>query len=171
MAGSRKSGGTNVALTTRSRYSGGAWVALTTAKRKTGGVWVDLFPSSPTAATTDRTVSAVSLSPTDATTSYVVNTSGVIQEAVNGVTTNLETWILSGVSSDFEVRATAVSGAVTSGTMGTWIAATTSPVWTKNRINNASGIDTASFTLEIRRVSDSVVVDSSTITMSAEVII
>lgn len=48
MAGSRKSGGTNVALTTRKRRSGGVWVDLTTAKRRSGGVWVDMFPSSVT---------------------------------------------------------------------------------------------------------------------------
>lgn len=43
MAGNRKSGGTNVALTTRKRKSGGSMVDLTIAKRRTGGVWVDLF--------------------------------------------------------------------------------------------------------------------------------
>lgn len=43
MAGFRKSGGSNVALTIRKRRSGGSWVDLTIAKRREGGVWVDLF--------------------------------------------------------------------------------------------------------------------------------
>lgn len=43
MAGNRKSGGSNVALTVRKRKSGGSMVDLTIAKRRTGGVWVDIF--------------------------------------------------------------------------------------------------------------------------------
>lgn len=43
MAGNRKSGGSNVALTVRKRKSGASMVDLTIAKRRTGGVWVDIF--------------------------------------------------------------------------------------------------------------------------------
>lgn len=43
MAGSRRSGGTWVGLTTRKRRSGGTWVDITTAKRRVGGSWVDIF--------------------------------------------------------------------------------------------------------------------------------
>lgn len=43
MTGYRKSGGSNVALTTRFRKSGGANVALTIAKRRLSGAWVDVI--------------------------------------------------------------------------------------------------------------------------------
>lgn len=170
MAGTRRSGGTNVTLTTRKRRSGGVWVDLTIAKRRTGGVWVDLFPTA-TAATADRTVSAGTTSPADASALYEINTNGKTYESLNGAPPSmLETWLISGLSSDFEVQAVVTSGTLTSGTTGTWVSlGSGSMAWTKTRTANTEGTDTCIFTLSIRRVSDLVVVDTSTITLSASV--
>lgn len=48
MAINRKSGGTNVTITTRKRMSGGVFVNLTFGRRRTGGVWVDLWTNNHT---------------------------------------------------------------------------------------------------------------------------
>lgn len=173
MAGNRKSGGSNVALTTRKRRSGGALVTITTAKRRVAGAWVDLFPTASSAATSNQTIVGGTVSPNDASALYEINTDGKVYQSVNAVPPSVvETWLLSGLSSDFEAMATVTSGTLTSGSNGVWTSLGSGALaWTKVRTLNTEGSDTCVFTLSIRRVSDSVVVDTSTITLTAEVAI
>lgn len=170
MAGSRRLSGANTAVTTRMRKAAGANVVLGTCKRRLSGAWVDLFPTS-TAATSDRIVTGATISPADATALYEINTDGKIYEAANNAPkTFVETWLVSGVSADFEVQAVVTSGTLTSGTANTWISLGSGAMgWTKTRTANTDGTDACIFTLNIRRVSDLVVVDTSTITLNATV--
>lgn len=56
---------------------------------------------------------------------YRANASGVIQKRFNGLYTTHETWLLAGVESDFEFRATQVSGDTVLGdSLSTWVGAT-----------------------------------------------
>lgn len=73
-------------------------------------------------------------------------------------------WRLSGASSDYEARATTVSGTGT-GTTGSWLLLSTSRSWTK--IKATTGYAEWVLTMEIRRVSDSTVLDTATITLGA----
>lgn len=171
MAGNRKSGGSNVALTTRKRRSGGAWVDITTAKRRSGGTWVDLFPAF-TAQLTDRTVTASAVSPADATAAYKLDLNGSVYEAINNGADNLlETWRLSGTSADFESRATLNSGTLSTGTTGVWQVLSSSSVWTTQNTNDLDSTVSAGLTIEIRRVSDSVVVASAAVSLVANVVV
>lgn len=78
----------------------------------------------------------------------------------------LETWLLSGAASDYECRATLTSGSLTTGTTGTWMSLSTSRQWQRDRA--AFGSASATLTIEIRRASDGVVLDSATITLQAD---
>jgi hypothetical protein len=69
--------------------------------------------------------------------------------------------------SDYEVRASIVSGSLTSGTTGSWLALTSNRTWTVSR--DTVGTSTCVFTVEIRKGSGSTLA-SATITLEAEVI-
>lgn len=118
-------------------------------------------------AITDQTNNQAGYGPQ--TAGYRLNTSGAAQALNNGVATTLETWRLSGVTADYEARATAVSGSVSGGTVGSWIALTTSPEWTVTRTVSGTYKE-ATITVEIRlSASPFTVLDSAQITISAEV--
>lgn len=117
-------------------------------------VTVDIFNTSATDTEDD---------PTDATATYRLNSSG------QGTRTGGAnwTWLTAGNNSDVEVRATLNSGALTSGTTGTWQNLSSTRTWTVTRTTVGTG--TANLTIQIRRVSDSVVIDSATVTITATV--
>lgn len=76
-------------------------------------------------------------------------------------------WLVSGAASDYEVRATLDSGALTSGTTGSWLALSTTRTW--YCAQGGIGTKTADLTIEIRRASDSVVIATATVSLRAEV--
>lgn len=116
------------------------------------------------------TRSGTAVSPANATASFRMNSSGVAQSApTSGTYADEFTWLTEGANSDFESRMTTVSGSLTSGTAATWEALSTTRTWSRNRTSDVAGTTTYVGTLEIRRVSDSVVVASCTITLNATV--
>ncbi len=103
------------------------------------------------------------------TAGYRLHSSGVAQALNNLVATTLETWRLSGASSDYEARAAAVSGSVSSGPVGTWVSLDTSPEWAVNRTVSGTYKE-ATITVEIRSAaSPFTVLASAQITLIAEV--
>lgn len=88
----------------------------------------------------------------------------------NGAGAILETWLQGsgGVVANYEVRATLVSGTLTSGTTGSWLGCATTRTWTKTNGASNNSTVTAALTIEIRRASDGIVLDSATVTLSAE---
>lgn len=72
-------------------------------------------------------------------------------------------WKGSGSAADYEVRATIVSGTLTTGTVGSWVSLSTTRGW--DRENSTSLASTTVLTIEIRRASDSVVLTTATITL------
>lgn len=101
-----------------------------------------------------------------ATASYTIANNGTVQDHT---TTVLESWLSGsgGSVSNYEVRATVTSGAVTSGTTGSWLSCSTSRTWSVlNTAANNSTL-TAVMTVEIRLASSGVVQDSATITIEA----
>lgn len=101
------------------------------------------------------------IDPANASCGYTISGAGTW----SGTGTAGGTWLVSGVAGDYEFRATVTSGALTSGTTGTWIAAGNS--WTVTR--TVFGVSTAIVDFECRRVSDSVVIATWTIDFTATV--
>lgn len=166
-------GGVNKTVSGISVGVGGAWKTVIKGWVGVGGVWKVFHEvvAGGSVAVSDWSVNAGTTSPADATALYEINTDGKIYEAVNNAPKSLvETWLLSGLSSDYEVQAVVTAGTLTSGTTDTWISLGSGSMgWTKVRTANTDGTDTCTFTLSIRRVSDLVVVDTASITLNATV--
>jgi hypothetical protein len=103
------------------------------------------------------------ISPTTATASVSAKSTGLL-ESSSGYEYD---WLLSGAAADYEIRATIVSGSVTSGTTGAWLALSSTRTWTRTR--TTLGTSTVTMTLEIRRVSDGLVLDTATVALEATV--
>lgn len=99
---------------------------------------------------------------TDSTASWSIGATGWVT-AIFGPVGNYQ-WVTNGTPSDYEVRATVNSGGVSSGSAatGSWLAMTSSRTWQRTSPGSPS------LTIEIRRVSDSVVVASATVTITYE---
>jgi hypothetical protein len=95
------------------------------------------------------------------------------QDAGDGVNTNISTaftnWLTTGSASAAEVRATVVSGAVSSSdATGVWLNLGTNRSWGANTRVNASGgnSDLCVLTIEIRNATTLVVLDTATVTIA-----
>lgn len=113
----------------------------------------------------DTNVTRTVTTPATATASYALENDGDI--AVNG--SDDGDWITpkAAAGADYECRATVISGGFTTGTFGSWLALSSTRSWTL--VQSGIGTATASMTLEIRRASDGTVLDSATISFTAEV--
>lgn len=113
----------------------------------------------------DRSVQRIVVDPVDATASYELESDGDI--AVNLADSG--DWITpkAAAGAAYECRATVVSGTFTSGTFGSWLPLSSTRSW--SLLRSTIGTSTASMTLEIRRASDGVVLDSATISFTATV--
>lgn len=113
---------------------------------------------------------ASSIDPSDAVAGYRLLTSGE-EEAGTGTNfvsyTSVGTWLLAGAAGDYEVRATLDSGAITSGTTGTWLALSASYAW--EVLRTSVGTTTAELTIEIRDAATLEVLDTASVTLTAEV--
>lgn len=99
-----------------------------------------------------------------ATASYSIVNDGTVRSQ----TGTLENWLTGGgVVSNYEVRATLVSGTLdTSDPTGVWLSCSTTRSWvvTNSRQNNS--VKTAQLTIEIRQ--GATVLDSASVTLQAE---
>lgn len=106
--------------------------------------------------------------PMTATAQYLLNNSGQAQTVGEDGPSNIPgEWLRAGAAADYEVRATLISGTVSSGTTGAWQSLATTRQWSRNR--TTIGSSSCALTIEIRRAVDSVVVTTATITLSANV--
>lgn len=145
------------------RWSGSAWVDVGQVSKWDGANWVQVWPSL-VAAISDRFPFSLALFPGSALASYALLSSGSAQ--VDGSPVSGE-WLVSGSASSFEVRATVQSGALTSGTTGSWLNLGTTREWVVER--TTLGTNTCALLVEIRNASSGSVLDSATITLTAEV--
>lgn len=74
----------------------------------------------------------------------------------------LETWLVTGAVSDYEIRATQQAGSSPVGTFNTWLALP--QTWSLSVAAGAE--DSATFLIEIRDATSHVVLDSATITLN-----
>ena len=116
----------------------------------------------------DANINDTTASPTTCSVSYQLTSAGVANSVTtNGGTVALENWITptSFAGANYEVQATVNSGSLSSGTTGSWLALNTTRTWTVSR--STTGVSTCNLTIEIRRASDSVVLDTVTIALQA----
>lgn len=112
----------------------------------------------------DVTASASAVDPATALAVYELNSSGT------GSATGFGTWswLLSGLNSDYQVRATVTSGPTPTGSpTASWLSLGTTRNWALTQ--SGVGSQTTYLTIEIRRVSDTVVIDTATAVITVEV--
>lgn len=99
------------------------------------------------------------------------NIGGTVDGLIGATYTNRFTWLLSGAAADYQILLTTVSGTSPSGSaIATWLALNSVREWSITRSGLAiPGTTESVFTLQIRRVSDSVVIAGPvTITLQCE---
>jgi hypothetical protein len=102
------------------------------------------------------------------TASYSLENDGdIISSTTGGGPVNEGDWISpkAAAPGDYEARATLNSGALTSGTAGSWLALTSTRTWVVER--TSSGTNAANLTIEIRKGSGAALA-SATIVLTAE---
>jgi hypothetical protein len=126
------------------------------------GTKVDIF---------DHSVEDIQVSPTDPDARWTVRLTGKIEEYdFDFGAVEIGTWLLSGVNSDYEIRATEVSqsgSATRTGTLNTWMAMSSDRTW---RITKTSGTGVTDWVLdmEIRPAGGGANLDTCRITLTAE---
>ena len=114
----------------------------------------------------DATVTAAGVPSQSA--GYRINTNGFVYQVVNGVDTSLGQWVTpSSAGGNYEVFATLVSGTLSSGTTGSWVATSGTPLWT--RVAAISGtINTVVLSMQVRATGTGTVLDTWSVTLEAE---
>lgn len=98
---------------------------------------------------------------------YRIDTDGFDYQVVNGVDTLLSQWVSPASSGDdYEIFATLDSGTLSSGTVGSWVATSGSPLWVRARPTPGTSI--ANLTMQVRKVGSATVLDTWTVTLEAE---
>lgn len=162
----RMNSGSFTDITTRKRRVTGSWMDIDLVRRRSTGTWTIVFQSINIA---DQAIYRVSATAT--TAGYRVNTSGISEKREGATYTTLETWLTSGyTASNYEVRATLLSGdALTSGTVGSWLALSSSREWRQQVPGGSSGIVWSSnLLIEIRNATTGVVVDTANVSLTSE---
>lgn len=116
---------------------------------------------------TNRGVLHVSGGILPANVSYVLSNDSYVKKVVNSTTYNVEQWDSVPASvADYQARVTVTSGALTSGTTGSWLNLGTTRTW--NLQAAAGNYDQCVFTVEIMAAGGGSVLDSATITLTAD---
>jgi len=98
---------------------------------------------------------------------YHLQSDGLRRIRNSSVLTTLGPWINNAaLVGQYECRATVTSGSLSSGTVGAWQSLSTTRSWSRGAA--AGTFQTCTFTLEIRKASTSEVLNSATITLTAD---
>lgn len=101
-----------------------------------------------------------------ATAGYRLTSSGLARRRNGATYTTLETWLLSGLASAYEARATVQSGTLTNGITGTWLSLSSDREWSCVDTSPGDGPVEASLLIEIRAASGATL-DSATVSLTA----
>jgi hypothetical protein len=99
---------------------------------------------------------------------YRINANGSDYRVINGVDTLINQWVTPpSAGGNYEVFATVTSGAVSSGTTGSWVATSGSPLWT--RVAAIVGtLAIVELTMQVRAVGTSTILDTWSVRLEAE---
>lgn len=146
--------------------AGGAWKRVESIKVGVGGVWRDVYVDDDVVTAPNVSVSAFEISPTDAQASFRMGADGHWYTSDTSVISYVDrgSWITPNSRANaYEVRFTVTAGSTPSGDpTGTWLAMSADRTWTLRETTNGLAIKSTTFTLEIRRAADGVVVSTTT---------
>jgi len=156
-------------------YAGGTYVPAGTsgtngAVPSSGTISIGSFYGTglPVISITDQNLINVTFSPTNSTQSYRLDANGKVYDVKNGSASFIEDWVTpTGAASSYEAFVTVTSGTLSSGTSGSWVALSSTRDWSVTR--TSVGVNACTFTVDIRKVGTSTVLDSATIDLTAEV--
>lgn len=100
-------------------------------------------------------------------------TSGGLEESGTGTAASIlygtiGNWVTPTANANlYEVRATLNSGALSSGTTGSWLVLSSTRTWTVTR--SIVGVSSANLTIEVRRASDGVVLGSASVVLTVDI--
>lgn len=118
--------------------------------------------SGPTVSIINQDVSVVGDATVNITAKYVLNLDGKVYDNANTI---LENWLDSGLASGCQARATLVTGALSSGTVNTWLVLSTTRSW--SRVSAPGANNTCEILIEIRDANTLVVLDSASVYLDA----
>ncbi len=156
-------------------YAGGAYVPAGTsgtngAVPSGGAISISNFYGTglPTISISSQNLINVTFSPANSTQTYRLNSNGKVFDVKNGSASFIEDWVTpNSAASGYEAFVTVTSGTLSSGTSGAWVALSSTRDWSVTR--TGIGINACTFTVDIRKVGTSTVLDSATIDLTAEV--
>lgn len=160
----RASGGTTVGISTAfERKLSGSNVPVDIVRRRNGGSWATVWARITCSDATPWSSRVVGT----ATAAYETRSDGTVYNT-NGTNTLvfLENWLAFGSTSNYEIRATLLSGATPTGTLGSWTSLGTTSAWSLSQ--SISGVSTCALLIEIRNAASLSVVDTATVTLNAE---
>jgi len=132
---------------------------------------VTAAPIIPTADLQPVSQTAAAVAPADASVDVSISSDGFVKRLLNGASfANLYQWLLTGVNTDFEFRASNLTGDTANLTGSPFNVWQQAPIgWTILNSDNTAGSKACSWTVEVRRVSDFIVLDTTTFTIQADV--
>lgn len=112
-------------------------------------------------------VSVIATSSGGASAGYRVNPNGFDYQSVNGTFTLLSQWVTpTSAGGNYEIFATIVSGSVSSGTIGSWVATSGTPLWVRSQPTVGTSI--VELSMQVRAVGTTTVLSSWIVTLEAE---
>jgi len=103
-----------------------------------------------------------------ATAGYRVDTDGFDYARVQAVSAVLAQWVTpASGGNNYEVFATIVNGSVSSGPIGSWVATSGSPAWTRTTAGPGT-IQIVNLSMQVRAVGSSTVLDTWAVSLEAE---
>jgi len=154
-------------------YAGGANVPSGTtgtngAVPSSGAISISAFYGTSSASVNFVDVTVESRQSVVATAGYRVDADGFDYARVQAVYSALAQWVTPASSgNNYEVFATIVTGSVSFGTIGSWVATSGSPEWTRTTAG-AGTIQSVSLSMQVRAVGSSTVLDTWTVSLEAE---
>jgi hypothetical protein len=116
----------------------------------------------------DEFIGALEFSPNTAVAGYRLNSNGDVESINNAFPITLGQWCTpTSAAGNYEARVTVTFGTLTSGSAGVWLALSSTRTWELEQ--SAQGFVQCIFTVEIRRIGTTTVLDSASIELSAEV--
>ena len=109
---------------------------------------------------------AATYSGTTSATTLELRSDGTVYVTVDSATTYQYNWITSFPTTNYDVRATIVSGTFTSGTAGSWLNLGTTRSWSRNA--TIGNIQTVTADFEIRNATTLVVLATAQITLERD---
>jgi hypothetical protein len=149
---------------------GGVWKQVQKMHIGVGGVWKEFYTYL-SVNINNMSDQDDEISPTDAVCSLSLNSGGTITSVPSN--SAAQTWLTAGAASAVDVRLTQNSltgaGVMGGAALATWLNCGTTRTWTLTNTTNGNNNSTFTGTMELRDATTLAVLDSATVTLSANV--